>query len=258
MRIALLTDDHLRRDRRESPTVRSRVRRFGLFVANSISPRASSLRRAKFVRLARYATTSVVAFGVSEATLLILYGYGIVNATLAAMIANLAGTVLSYLLSRYWIWSDAARTRVARQVILYWTTSLICITLTSLATGAIATLAPSGHRFHLAVVAIGFPVVIMVFWLAKFVLYQRVIFPVTRVHRDSSPGPPSGARRWSESHGHTVESDPDDKTKDSESPRHRRTARPAVQGSLGHDHTVGSKEPGNLGLATLLSDRSKG
>jgi len=114
---------------------------------------------------------------VSETTLLILYGNDVVNATVAAVIANLAGTVPSYFMSRYWIWKDSARTRVGRQVVLYWTTSVVCMALTSLATGAIASLAPAGHRFHLAVVAVGFPAVTLVFWLAKFVLYQRVIFP---------------------------------------------------------------------------------
>ena len=138
---------------------------------------SSARRRTQIARLTRYAATSGVAFGVSETTLLILYGNDVVNATVAAVIANLAGTAPSYFMSRYWIWKDAARTRVGRQVILYWATSVVCMAVTSLATGAIASLAPAGHRFHLAVVAVGFPAVTLIFWLAKFVLYQRVIFP---------------------------------------------------------------------------------
>ena len=67
--------------------------------------------RAGIARLARYAATSGVAFGVSEATLLILYGLNLTTATVAALIASLAGTIPSYLLSRYWIWRDAARER---------------------------------------------------------------------------------------------------------------------------------------------------
>jgi hypothetical protein len=81
-------------------------------------------------------------------------------------------------MSRYWIWKEAPRTRVGRQVVMYWTTSIICIAGTSLATGAIANLVPSGHRFHLAIAGVGFLVVSVVFWAAKFVIYQRVIFPV--------------------------------------------------------------------------------
>ncbi len=140
-------------------------------------------RRTQIARLARYTATSVVAFGVSEAVLLILYGSGAVTATVAAFLANLAGTVPSYFMSRYWIWKDAARTRVGRQVVLYWSTSVICIVLTSLATGAIAHLIPAGHPFHLALVGVGFLAVNVVFWLGKFALYHWVIFP--REHDDT-------------------------------------------------------------------------
>ena len=137
-----------------------------------------SKRRVQIARLARYSASSIVAFGVSEAILLILYGTGALGATAAALVANLVGTLPSYLMSRYWIWKEAPRTRVGRQVVMYWTTSFACIAGTSLATGAIANLAPPGHRFHLAIVGVGFLVVSVVFWVAKFVIYQRVIFPV--------------------------------------------------------------------------------
>lgn len=139
-------------------------------------------RRVRIARLVRYAATSAVAFGVSEATLLVLYGSGAVGATVAALLANLVGTVPSYLMSRYWIWSEAPRTRVGRQVVLYWTTSAAFIAGTSFATGGVARLVPADHPYHLVLVGLGFFVVSVVFWLAKFVVYQRAIFPV----------PPSG------------------------------------------------------------------
>ena len=91
--------------------------------------------RTDVARLARYAATSGVAFAVSETTLLILYGLDLTTATVAALIASLAGTVPSYLLSRYWIWREAARERALRQVILYWIVSISCIALHQLADG---------------------------------------------------------------------------------------------------------------------------
>jgi len=131
-------------------------------------------------RLVRYATTSVVAFGVSEVVLIVLYGHAVVNATVAALIANLVGTVPSYVMSRYWIWHDASRARVGRQVVLYWTMSVVTIVLSSLGTGAIASLAPAGHRYHLLVAVAGFTAINLAFWVAKFVLYQRVVFLVPK------------------------------------------------------------------------------
>jgi putative flippase GtrA len=101
-------------------------------------------------------------------------------------VANLVATVPSYLMSRYWIWSEAPRARAGRQVGLYWITSIVCIAGTSLSTGAIAGLVPSGQRFHLAIVGAGFLAVNIVFWLAKFVVYQRVIFPVDKPEMDAT------------------------------------------------------------------------
>ncbi len=132
--------------------------------------------RALVARLVRYALTSGVALGVSEAVLVALYGTGAMGATTAALTANLVATVPSYLLSRYWIWARAERRGVGRQVVLYWTTSAVSIALLSLATGLVARLAPAGHPFHLLVVAVAFPLLNVVFWVAKFVVYQRVIF----------------------------------------------------------------------------------
>ena len=131
------------------------------------TPLRDPSRRASIVRLAAYSATSVVAFAVSEFTLLALYGWNVTGATVAAVLASLAGTVPSYLMSRYWIWSEAPWARVGRQVAMYWTTSILCIAGTSLATGAIARLAPSGHRFHLAVAGAGFLLVNIVFWLVN-------------------------------------------------------------------------------------------
>jgi len=132
--------------------------------------------RAQVARLVRYGATSGMAFCLSEATLLILYGSHLVGATTAALIANVVATVPSYLMSRYWIWKDADRTRVGRQVVLYWATSAASIVLTSLATGAIAHHIPTNHRFHLALVGLAFLVVNVVFFLLKFVVYHKIIF----------------------------------------------------------------------------------
>jgi putative flippase GtrA len=149
-------------------------------------PRRGLGRRSSIARLARYGATSVVAFAVSEITLLALYGSHTTSATAAAALANLAGTVPSYLMSRYWIWSEASRTRVGRQIAMYWTISIVCIAGTSLATGAVAAMAPSGRPLRLAVVGVGFLLVNVVFWLAKFVVYQGTVFPVDALGANAS------------------------------------------------------------------------
>ncbi len=49
-------------------------------------------------------------------------------------------------------------------------------------------MAPSGQRFHVAVAGIGFLLVNVVFWLAKFEVYQRIIFPVGTQGANTSDG----------------------------------------------------------------------
>jgi hypothetical protein len=51
-----------------------------------------------------------------------------------------------------------------------------------------------GHRLHLAVVGTGFLAVSVAFWIAKFVIYQRFIFPVVpaEVEGPGSTRPPGG------------------------------------------------------------------
>jgi len=57
-----------------------------------------------------------------------------------------------------------------------------------LLTGALASFAPAGHPFHLLVVAIGYPIVMLTFWLIKFVIYQQIIFPNAHASRDPEDG----------------------------------------------------------------------
>jgi putative flippase GtrA len=131
--------------------------------------------RTRIRRLARYGATSVICLGISEATLLVLSALGM-GATLAALLANLAGVPPSYLLSRYWIWHDSDRRRVGRQVVQYWGVSILSMLLTSGGTGLIGRIAPHGS-WHLVVVGVGFFVVSLVLWVAKYLVYEKVIFP---------------------------------------------------------------------------------
>jgi putative flippase GtrA len=144
------------------------------------SPLASLIARVRpnLPRLTRYGVTSLVCLGVSEATLLVLYAFG-VNASLAALAANLTGILPSYLLSRYWIWPEADRRRVGRQVVFYWGISIAAMLVTSVATGVVASRAPVG-ALHLPFVGVGYLLISVVLWVAKFILYQRVIFTPAR------------------------------------------------------------------------------
>jgi len=134
------------------------------------------IERPRLNRLLRYALTSGVATGVSEVTLLALYASGFLGATGSSVVANLAGSVPSYLLSRYWIWPEADRGGAARQMGLYWATSAVSLIVSTAGTSLAAAHAPAGHASHVLVVGTAYIGTYAVLWVAKFLVYQRVIF----------------------------------------------------------------------------------
>lgn len=145
--------------------------------SRSLMGRARRLvERPRVNKLLRYALTSGVATGISEVTLLALYASGFLGASGSSIIANLAGTVPSYLLSRYWIWPEAERTGAARQMGLYWITSAVSLVVSTAGTSLAAAHAPAGHADHVVVVGVAYIGTYAVLWIAKYLVYQRLIF----------------------------------------------------------------------------------
>jgi putative flippase GtrA len=124
----------------------------------------------------RYTATSGVATVVSEVTLLALYASRLLGASGASIVANLAGAVPSYLLSRYWIWPEADRSSAARQVTLYWATSVVSLVVSTAGTSLAAAHSPAGHTAHVIVVGTSYIGTYALLWVAKYLVYQRVIF----------------------------------------------------------------------------------
>jgi putative flippase GtrA len=127
-------------------------------------------------RLFRYSATSLFSLGISEVCLVALAAKTGLGATSVALIANITGTVPSYLLSRYWIWSEADRRRTGRQVALYWLTSLVSMVISSFTTGAVAHQVHVHHVLRLVLLGAVYLVVSLVLWVAKYVAYQTLIF----------------------------------------------------------------------------------
>lgn len=143
---------------------------------SGLSSLAGRLRGADRQRLVRYGLTSLLALGVSEAVLLVLSATTGLSAMAGALAANLAGTVPSYLLSRYWIWPEADRDRAGRQVVLYWATSLVSMAISSVTLELVADHLPGAHLVHLALLGAAYLVISLVLWVGKYVSYRTLIF----------------------------------------------------------------------------------
>jgi len=149
--------------------------------------------RERVRRLWRYAVTSVVATAVSEATLLLVYGAGLLDASTSAVVASLAGTFPSYAMSRYWIWPDADRRHAGGQATAYWVIAIVSLVVSSVVTGAAAAAAPSGHRVHTVIVGVAYVGTYGLLWVIKFAIYQRFLFRAARrAPAPDTPAPDTG------------------------------------------------------------------
>ena len=132
--------------------------------------------RSSWGRWGRYAVTSLVATGVSEAVLLAVYGGHLLGASAASVVASLAGMIPSYAMSRFWIWPEADRRHPGRQAAGFWVVGIASLVASSLMTGIAADLAPSGHAIHVAVVGVAYVGTYGALWILKFGVYQRFLF----------------------------------------------------------------------------------
>lgn len=150
--------------------------------AGGPAPTGSRLERSRFGssalvrRVMRYAGTSVASTVASELVLLALFGSHLATAAESAVAATVLGGMLSYLLSRYWIWAEADRGRPGRQFVLYWgITVLGLLASTWVTSDAAAHIAGQGAG-RTALVGLAYLGTYAALWVVKFGLYQRVLF----------------------------------------------------------------------------------
>jgi putative flippase GtrA len=113
---------------------------------------------------------------ISEVTLLILYSTRMAGAVEAAVAATITGGILSYVLSRYWIWPNANRSRAGRQLAWYWVIAFVGLVAASWVTGETASHASEKGVLRVAVVGLAYLATYATLWVVKFVLYQRLLF----------------------------------------------------------------------------------
>ncbi|MDA8330236.1 MAG: hypothetical protein M0027_03335 [Candidatus Dormibacteraeota bacterium] len=136
-------------------------------------------------RVLRYAGTSVASTVASELVLLALFGFHLATAAEAAVAATVVGGMLSYLLSRYWIWAEADRRRPGRQFVFYWGITILGLLASTWVTSEAAAHIAGQGPGRTALVGLAYLGTYAVLWVLKFGLYQRVLF--------RPMAPPSGA-----------------------------------------------------------------
>ena len=137
----------------------------------------TGLRQSTLIhRLIRYAGTSVASTVTSELVLLALFGFHRASAAQSAVAATAVGRLLSYLLSRYWIWADADRSHPARQMTLYWVITLLGLGISTWATSEVAAHTVGAGTLRTGLVGVVYLATYVALWVVKFGLYQKLLF----------------------------------------------------------------------------------
>ena len=135
------------------------------------------------VRFGRYTVGSVVALVCSEVAFVACYGTNLLGTTASSAVAFVAGAIPNYVLNRSWAWGRRGRVRVGREVVLYIAVSLFSFAASALATGWMSHKAPhltGSHTARTALVAGAYLATYGVLFIAKFVVFQVVIFADSR------------------------------------------------------------------------------
>jgi putative flippase GtrA len=143
-----------------------------------IAPVWQRLRTKVGVRFTRFAGVAILALATSEIVLAVCDGVAHMTSTPAALVANFAGAVVSYVLSR-WAWERKGKPDVLRETVPFYVITAIVWVILTLATKLGYHIASWMHLHGIKhVLLVGFVYLVANFFtfLARFVVFHYVLF----------------------------------------------------------------------------------
>jgi putative flippase GtrA len=130
----------------------------------------------------RYTMVSVVAVPIGTAAVAV---FDLVqrSAGVAAVLGNSCGAIPSYVLNRYWVWGKSDKNRVFGEIIPFWIITLIGIGLSFVVAHEAGAFTRHHHItgfFRLVILLAANLAGFGVLWVAKYVLFNKVLFVVRR------------------------------------------------------------------------------
>jgi len=145
-------------------------------------------RTAEGRKKVRYALVSVVAVPVGTVAVAV---FDVVqrSAGVGAVLGNSVGAVPSYVLNRYWVWSKNDKNRLFAEILPFW-----AITLVGIAFSFLVAHETGQFTRHHGITGLARVVLLLtanlagfgVLWVAKYILFNRVLF-VSRRHGEDEP-----------------------------------------------------------------------
>ena len=130
-------------------------------------------------KIIRFTSVSAISTVVSNTTIIFVYGLKIIKGEVyATVFGNLVATLPSYYLNRTWTWGKKGKSHIRREIIPFWTMSLLGISFSMLG-GAYAGQLVSGHPDwpHLVatlIVAFANLASFGIFWVLKLKVFNRI------------------------------------------------------------------------------------
>lgn len=130
------------------------------------------------LRITRYTIGSIVAFGTSAVVFPLLYVLG-ASTTVCSICAFVAGAIPNWVLNRRWAWKLRGKVNFWREIVAYVAISLVQVVLTTLSTAWTQTQVqsiPPGSGLRALLVDASYLIVFVIFFAAKFAVYEFWIF----------------------------------------------------------------------------------
>jgi glycosyltransferase XagB len=147
------------------------------------------------IRAFRYCAASAASVVISQAVLILAFGLWHLPARSSNLLACAVATGPSYLLNRRWAWGRNGRSSLWREVVPFWSVAFAGLAFSTWATDLASSLAhqrQASHGAATAVVALASLAAFGTLWVAKFMLFETVLFrdrPPARVRSARAEAP---------------------------------------------------------------------
>jgi len=129
-------------------------------------------------KLIRFTSVSVISTVISQIAILVLYGFRIIDAQIAAtVVGNLIASFPSYNLNRRWAWGKTGRSHWRREVVPFWSMAFLGSAFSIIGAAVVKTYTHSHHVSHnvtAILLAAANLVSFGIFWVLKLVLFNKI------------------------------------------------------------------------------------
>ena len=166
-------------------------------VRTLLSPRAliTRLRGPEGQKLVKYSVASIVAVVISEICLVLFNGVVGMSAWVSSSLATCIAALPNYYMNRKWAWGKHGRSHVWKEVVPFWALAFLGWALSTFSVFLTENYAKDHHFSHVwttTLVAVVYIAAFGVLWVAKFIIFNKLMFVHRHHANDAANGHEAG------------------------------------------------------------------